>query len=105
MPSHLSAGSAEQVDHGIQDMLYLKDRFFWHVDLYIHGSSPDQIWHVSHVKWLIAYPVCVGRDVLQFLWSSKLSIFGKDRPNLIPIWKILVKIKPLIGLKVQPNHV
>lgn len=50
MPSHLSAGSAEQVDHGIQDMLYLKDRFFWHVDLYIHGSSPDQIWHVSHVK-------------------------------------------------------
>lgn len=28
MPSHLSAGSAEQVDHGIQDMLYLKDRVF-----------------------------------------------------------------------------
>lgn len=60
---------------------------------------------LSHIEWLKAYPECVGREVLQFLWNTKLSVFFKVRPNLIPIWKILVRIKPLIGLNVHPNHV
>jgi len=67
MPSRLSAGSAQQVDRGVPDMLHLRDRFFLVcVYLYLHCSSPDQIQHVSHVQLLKAYPACVEGEVWQF---------------------------------------
>lgn len=53
MPSHLSADSAQQTDHRIQDGTFMA------VQLTERG--------IYHIRYLEGYPACVGREVSHFL--------------------------------------
>lgn len=92
--------SAQQVHHATQDMLYLKDKFYL-------VFVPLWMWQFRFdTEGLEAYPACGGgQKFCSSCEAQTFLFFDKDRHNLIPIWKILVKIKPLIGLNAQPNHV